>query len=248
MWGQIEPRLHELAKRAGMRDMPSGVMAAVLVLAALAVVWAAWRWWPSDAAAVGAESPPASTPTTVVQGEDGSSEEPPDSDAPVSSAPAVDTSVVVHVAGEVRHPGVYDVHAGARVIDAIESAGGLLGDAAADSVNLARPVTDGEQIVIPSKDEVASGAAPAAPAAAPAAGAGSASGTSASAGGGAAVNINTADAAALDQLPGVGPSTAQKIIAERETGGPFASPEDLGRVSGIGPKRLEQLKDLVCVR
>jgi len=246
MWGKIEPRLQELAKRAGMRDMPSGVIAAVLVLAVVAVAWAAWRWWPSDAAAVGPESQPAATAVAVAQSEGKSSEEPPDSDT-ASGAPAVDTSLVVHVAGEVRHPGVYDVPAGARVIDAIESAGGLLGDAAGDSVNLARQVADGEQIVIPSRDEVASGAAPAASTAAPA-GVSSASGVPADSGGGTAVNINSADAAALDQLPGVGPSTAQKIIADREASGPFASPEDLGRVSGIGPKRLEQLKDLVCVR
>jgi competence protein ComEA len=61
------------------------------------------------------------------------------------------------------------------------------------------------------------------------------------------VNINTADAAALDALPGVGPSTAAKIVADREANGPFASPEDLGRVPGIGPKKLEQLKPAICV-
>jgi len=62
------------------------------------------------------------------------------------------------------------------------------------------------------------------------------------------VNINTADAAALDTLPGVGPSTAEKIVADREANGPFESPDDLGRVSGIGSKKLEQLKVLVSVR
>ena len=62
------------------------------------------------------------------------------------------------------------------------------------------------------------------------------------------VNINTADAAALDTLPGVGPSTAAKIVSDREANGPFASADDLGRVSGIGPKKLEQLKAYVCVR
>ena len=65
---------------------------------------------------------------------------------------------------------------------------------------------------------------------------------------GAVVNINTADAAALDALPGVGPSTAAKIVADREANGPFASADDLGRVSGIGPKKLEALKDFIRVQ
>jgi len=238
----IERRLQELAKRAGMRDMPPGVVAAVLVLAAIAVIWAAWRWWPGGVAAASSErSAPDAADTVSEAGEDAPVAE---SLAPEPSvaAAASETSLVVHVAGEVRHPGVYHLAAGARVVDAVESAGGLLGNAAGDALNLARQVTDGEQIVVPSTDAVANGTAQAGSVPAPVGSAGSAPQA------GAPVNINTADEAALDTLPGVGPSTAQKIIADREQNGAFASPEDLGRVSGIGPKRLESLKDLICVR
>lgn len=155
-------------------------------------------------------------------------------DAPVEK-------LLVHVVGSVRHPGVYVLEAGARAVDAVEAAGGMLPDAVASAVNMARPVTDGEQIWVPSEDEVTEGAAP--PGAASAGGAGGGA-----SGGGNAVDINTADAATLETLPGVGPSTAAKIVADREANGPFASVDDLQRVAGIGPKKLESLRDMASVR
>lgn len=230
---EIEERLRELARRAGLKDAPPAAVVAGLVVACVAVAWAAWQWWPRGGAVtggIGVEQVAArSKPTTP--------------------APAVETSpaVVVHVVGAVRHPGVYELASDSRVAAAIDAAGGALPNAVLAAVNLARPISDGEQILVPTEDEVASGAGAGATAAGGAPVPGGAAGGGGSAAG-APVNINTADAAALDTLPGVGPSTAQKIVVDREANGPFTTPEDLGRVSGIGPKKLEQLKGLVSVR
>lgn len=155
-------------------------------------------------------------------------------------------TVFVHVAGAVAAPGVYEVASGARVQDAIDAAGGFAAEAAQDSVNRARTVRDGEQILVPTVEESqgpvdsASGqsGAPAASAAGAMSGAGAP---------GAKVNINQASAEELDALPGVGPSTAAKIIADREANGPFSEISDLMRVSGIGEKKYEQLSSLITV-
>lgn len=145
-------------------------------------------------------------------------------------ATAVASDAYVHVSGAVRAPGLYVVGADARVIDAVSAAGGLADDADASAINLARPVTDGEQLVVPVEGE--------APPAGPSAGTGSAPGL---------VSVNTADAAALEELPGIGPALAARIIDWRDTEGPFATVDDLLAVSGIGPKVLESLRDLVTV-
>lgn len=143
-------------------------------------------------------------------------------------------TIAVHVSGAVAAPGVYELEEGARVADAVELAGGFLEGAAENALNLARVLNDGEQVVVPTAEEHA------------------AQQTAAEASGGAAgvggkVNINTASAEQLDTLPGVGESTAQKIIADREANGPFSSPEDLKRVSGIGDKKYAELADLITV-
>jgi competence protein ComEA len=126
----------------------------------------------------------------------------------------------VDVAGAVRRPGVYRLATGTRVHEAITAAGGTTRDADASSLNRAAAVVDGEQILVPART-----AAPAPSGSAP----------------GAKVSINTADVAALDQLPGIGPVTAQRIVDDRTRNGPFASVDDLDRVSGIGRATLEQL-------
>ena len=150
----------------------------------------------------------------------------------------------VHVVGEVANPGLYEVDAGSRVQAAIDAAGGFTNDASQGSVNLAREIVDGEQIVVASKNASAVGAS----------GAGSAgtasSGTSASGASGASgglVNINTADIAGLSSLSGIGEATAKKIIADREKNGPFKTTKDITRVSGIGDKKYEAIKDSITV-
>lgn len=157
--------------------------------------------------------------------------------------------VVVHVAGAVRHPGVYRLAAGARVADGLDEAGGAREHADLDALNLAAPLEDGQQVLVTRR-----GARPATAGVPPTAGgAGSgapAAGTSAAGGApvaGAQVNINSASAVELEALQGVGPATAAKIIAFREQNGPFAAADDLLQVSGIGPKTLEGMRAQVQV-
>ncbi|MBE6469585.1 MAG: ComEA family DNA-binding protein [Coriobacteriaceae bacterium] len=146
--------------------------------------------------------------------------------------------LVVDVGGAVARPGVVEVAPGSRVADAIAAAGGLTAEADVSAVNRAAPVADGTKIQVPRVGEVAAGAA--APPSAGAAGAGVATGAR-------LVNINAATAEELTDLPGVGPATARAIVEDRTANGPFSSPEDLMRVSGIGEKRFERLRDRVTV-
>lgn len=157
-------------------------------------------------------------------------------------APSRPASVYVHVSGQVATPGVVELHEGARVFDAVEAAGGFTDDADTSSVNLARVLQDGEQLYVASLEEFAQGTPPGAGAA----GNGGAA-ASASAQQGGLVNLNLADVAALESLPGIGEKTAQRIVDDREANGPFASVDDLVRVSGIGEKKLAAIRELVCV-
>ncbi|GAB3673611.1 helix-hairpin-helix domain-containing protein [Angustibacter aerolatus] len=143
--------------------------------------------------------------------------------------------VVVDVVGRVRHPGVQRLPAGARVEQAIEAAGGVRGGADVAQVNLARPLVDGEQVVVPSRGETLT-----APAAAPAAG-GSPTGPTQP------IDLNQAGATELDTLPGVGPVLAQRILDWRGEHGRFSSVDELGEVSGIGDAVLGRLRPLVRV-
>lgn len=138
--------------------------------------------------------------------------------------------VVVHVAGAVKRPGVYRLNAPGRLIDAVQRAGGLTDDADLTQINLAARLTDGRQIVVPR-----TGAAAASPPAAAAAGA-------ASGAGGAKLNLNSATAEQLDALDGVGPATAQAIVAKRTALGGFTAIDQLDEVDGIGEKRLAALR------
>lgn len=150
--------------------------------------------------------------------------------------------VLVYVNGEVAQPDLYQLPADGRVVDAIQQAGGFTRQAHQDVVNLAHPLHDGMQIYVPKLDEVGAGqpAIISAPDLATNAGNGLGVATD-------KVNINTADAPALQVLPGVGPAMAQRIIEYRETNGPFTTIEEITNVSGIGPTRLEQLRDLITV-
>jgi competence protein ComEA len=142
--------------------------------------------------------------------------------------------LVVHVVGEVRRPGLYRLRDGARIADAVRRAGGALRGADLAALNLAAPLVDGVQVLVPGRVATVPGAA-----ASP--GAGAAGGI----GGASAVSLSSATAEELDELPGVGPITAQKIVDYRTEHGPFASVDDLDAVPGIGPTRIEQLRDLV---
>lgn len=150
---------------------------------------------------------------------------------------AKQSTVTVDVAGAVASPSVVTLPEGSRVFDAIEAAGGLVADADATSINQAAILNDGMQVRVPKAGEApaAAGTSPLQPAAA---------GGDA---GGAMVNLNSASVAELDALPGVGPSTAQAIVSDREEHGPFARIEDLMRVSGIGEKKFEKLRASICV-
>lgn len=140
--------------------------------------------------------------------------------------------VFVHVIGAVQRPGVLELEANARVIDAIEAAGGAADGASLTAINLARTVTDGEQIKILTEAEVS------------ATNQATASGQSE---GSHLLNLNSADSSALESLPGVGPALAGRIIEWRKANGSFRSVDDLNEVSGIGDKMLASIRSLVTV-
>jgi len=179
------------------------------------------RQQPATAASPGGTARGAGTGTTAVR----------------VSHPAAQGSVV-HVAGAVRRPGVYRLPAGARVQDAVRRAGGARPGADVNAINLAAKVADGQQVVVPKR-------AGAGGAAAPAGGGSSVGATAGAAPAGPPISLNSATAEQLDTLDGVGPATAQKIIAWRTQHGGFRSIADLGQVPGIGPKKLAAIKDRV---
>ncbi len=163
-------------------------------------------------------------------------------------------ALVVHVDGAVVRPGVVEVSGSSpRLRDAIEAAGGLVEGADTGSLNLAEKVSDGQKVHVPTVEETQ--AAAASPAAG-ASGAGGGQGAGAAAGSGSGggpssasglVNINSATASELQTLSGVGESTANAIVRDREQNGPFSSVDDLMRVSGIGEKKLAKIRGSICV-
>jgi len=165
--------------------------------------------------------------------------------AEASAAPGAPVELVVYVCGAVRRPGVVRLPDGARVADALELAGGPTADAELSAVNLAAKVGDGQQIVVPEK--VTGGVTGAGESAAAAGGVAGASAISGAAGGGALVNINTASLSELEELSGIGPSTAQKIIDYRTANGGFTSIEQLMEVPGIGDAKFAAVKDSVTI-
>ncbi|MFG1609378.1 ComEA family DNA-binding protein [Actinoplanes sp. NPDC049265] len=223
-----EPRLSPAGAFGGRLaafDIGRPGVKALAVVAALVVIIAAflaWRARPHTETVVPDEPRP---PASVLQDE----KDPLVVPSPSGAAPA---PVVVAVAGKVVKPGLVTLPAGARVADALAAAGGAKRGVDPGPLNLARKVVDGELIMV-------GGPQPSGGAVAPAAGGGSAPGVP--------INLNTATLADLDNLPGVGPVLAQRILEARDAQGGFKTVGDLRKVNGIGASRFEQLKDLVTV-
>ncbi len=208
------------------------IIAYVAVAAVVLALGVRYVVLPRDAGPSGAQAvvlAPVASPAPGPSGEPGGA----------SASPAPD--VMVYVCGAVRSPGVVRLPAGARITDALAVAGGPTAKAELAAVNLAAPVTDGQQIVVPERGAVA--VAPASGAAASASTAGSAVGTAPAA----LININTASLEELDALDGVGPSTAQKIIDYRTANGGFKTIEEIKEVPGIGDAKFAAMQASITV-
>ena len=226
----------EQPPRRSVRIAPAGrALGGLALLVALAVATAVVAWWfarPRD-------QPLPPRVRTVGAPLRAGTFEPGQADAPQPAAPVGTGRLFVHVVGAVRDPGVVELAPGSRVTDAVAAAGGVTRAAAPASVNLARPVVDGEQVVVARRGAPAPALAPGSRAAA------GVPGTSSPAPG--PVDLNSATLDTLDALPGIGPVLAQRILDWRTTNGRFSTVEELGEVSGIGEATLGDLRALVRV-
>jgi competence protein ComEA len=230
--------------------------AIVLILGALTWISVSLLFNPPPRAPSGAESIPLEVAETgkagpavdpSVQDAQGSPAEPrgnPEMEENPAEPKASGTSgngatAVVHVVGAVKNPGVYSLPLSSRVLDAVKLAGGLAKDAAPEAINLAAQIRDGEQLRIPRRGETGQVSAPGT----------HASGGSDGTGGPDAppgkVNVNTADLAQLEELPGIGPALAGRILEFRQANGPFKNLGELDAVSGIGPALMGNLREHV---
>lgn len=223
-WERFADRVRELRG-----DRRAGIVALVLLALVAGFVWYRLGAGGSPPAPPARRAPattaPAGTGTAAGSAATGG----------VASPAKKGERITVHVAGAVAKPGVYELGAGARVIDAIEAAGGGVPDADLNRLNLAAKVADGQRVLV---QRVGEAAAAAAPGGEGAGGAGDPSGL---------VNLNSATPAELEALPGIGPTLAKAIIAERERRGGFRSVNELRDVRGIGGKRFADLKDKVTI-
>jgi competence protein ComEA len=223
--GTLEERAEaDVATRWRFRVSPRAAVTATIVVG---VIGAMIVFLPPTVARV----PPDGEAASVLSNVESTSSNASPTTSSASTVALPTRSVVVHVAGAVFAPGLYKLDGGARVADAVAAAGGAAEGADLDALNLARVVVDGEQVRVPSIGEAAVG--------------GPVVGEVASAGG--RVNINTADALALERLPGVGPVLAARITAYRDSHGPFASVDALDDVSGVGPAVLEKVRAAATV-
>ena len=234
------PGLRHWLRFFGGRRIVAGLMATALAVAA--------GWWLMRPAAAPVE---VRLPMASVS-------------VPSLSVPTVDASVVpgrlrVHVTGAVRRPGVYTLDAGARVVDAVRAAGGATDSADLERINLAQTILDTEQVMVPRrtasrpKVTVAPRHVPRPPVTTTSPGSpsltheGSVSAPLTSAPSSSRVNLNTASVDELDTLPGIGPATAKAIVSHRTRKGPFSRLEDLMAIDGIGPKKIDAIRDLVSL-
>ena len=209
-----------------------GVSTAAVVVGALGIVAAAaGGWW--------ALRPPSGPDPVAILPMAGSVPIP----TPAPSLAPDPGRIVVDVVGAVVRPGLHELPAASRVADAVNAAGGLTADADRVRLNLAEPLSDGARLWVPAVGESAGPDVVSITA-----GTGGGAQTGAGGGpGGAPLNINTADAAALEALPGIGPALAAAIVEHRRRAGPFATVDRLVEVSGIGPAKLEQVRPLATV-
>jgi competence protein ComEA len=224
----LADRLPPTVRGATVAASRRGLLGLALLLAAAVALAAVLLWWsrPTDTAvpAVRREPPPGRVVSS-------------NRSVPATAASSPAAEVVVHVAGAVRRPGLVTLSGGSRVADAVAAAGGPTGKADLASVNLARALIDGEQLVVLRRGQAGvSVAGPAAP-----------TGPGGTASAGAPLDLNTATAPQLDGLPGVGPVLAQRIIDWRTQHGRFTSVDELTEVSGIGERTLADLRSAVRV-
>jgi competence protein ComEA len=232
-----EPAFARLTERFGDRladwrhDARFGIVVLIGIALIAGVIW--YRIGVGGASAGESSGAPAAVTTTA----------PSTTLAHSTATDATDhpSTIAVHVAGAVNHPGVVKLRSGSRVIDAVEAVGGALADGDLDRLNLAAKVTDGQRVYVAKVGQSDPGAAGDGSGAA-ATGDPSATGTT-----GGKVNLNTATQAQLEELPGIGPTYAQSILAERQRRGGFTSVNDLRSVRGIGDKRFAELAPLVTV-
>jgi competence protein ComEA len=215
-------RAEALADRLRMlrQDPRAGVMLLLVCACAAGVYW--FRAGIATSEPAHASAPAAPRPVIVTSSTTGT---------------ATPSTVVVHVAGAVKRPGVVTLRARQRVVDAIDAAGGARPNADLDRLNLAAKLTDGERIAVPVKGQPA-------PALDPASAGSDTAGDGADAG---PINLNTATLEQLEMLPGIGPTLAQAIVDERERSGGFRSVGDLRKVRGIGDARFAQVEPHVTV-
>jgi competence protein ComEA len=169
------------------------------------------------------------------------------SPASIAIEPAAAAPVLVHVAGAVRKPGLYRLHDGDRVDDAVRRAGGATARADLDTVNLAAKVQDGRQVLVPERPPRIARAGTAAAATGPAPAGGSSAAPAPGSPPSGPVDLNAATLEQLDGLPGIGPATAQKILDYRDVHNGFGTVDELGQISGIGEKRMATLRAAVTV-
>lgn len=251
------PRVPLLTVPAALRSAQLGVgtrgVRGLLLLALVAVLVLAgrWLWTQRPAAATGVEQVAERSEDAVAPA--GESTVQPAGDEPQEAAATPDpaqptgTDLVVHVTGAVEEPGVVELPAGSRVVDAVRAAGGLAAEADPSSVNLARPLVDGEQLWVGRPgEEPPPGSSP--PQALAQAGPGSGAAAGAGEGTGPVpLDLNAATQADLEELPGIGPVTAGRILAWRDEHGRFSRVDELLEVSGIGERTFAQLEPLVRV-